>query len=139
MLTSFCMRAAGTIPVPGVGGLVSRLLLNMGHGSMGMLSSTVKPSKELSKVLLLQPLLLTRPAALSHGFVTALWVCAENRVTEKIQGKAENQQKILIFLTQIISVTLHSGRDGEGWGGGRGCSSYTEPDGEPRAGILMPS
>ena len=89
MLTSFCMRPAGTIPVLGVGWLVSRLLLGMGHRSMDMFSSTVKTPKDVSKVVLMQSLLLTCTAALSCGFVTALCVSAENWVTEKIQDKAE--------------------------------------------------
>lgn len=63
MLTSFSMRVAATVPVPGVGRLVSGCLLNMGCRSMDMFSSTMKPPKEFSKLLLLQPLLLTCPAA----------------------------------------------------------------------------
>lgn len=94
MLTSFYKRASGFCL--GVGRPLFRLLLGMRHGSMGMFS-VVKPSKEVSNLLPLQPLLLTCPAALFCGFVTALWVCAENWDTEKIQGKAEKQLKIPIL------------------------------------------
>lgn len=77
VLTSFCMRVAATVPVPGAGRLVSGCLLNMGCRSMHMFSSTMKPPKEFSKLLLLQPLLLTCPAApllgLCNSFVGLCW------------------------------------------------------------------
>lgn len=141
MLTSFCMRASGTIPSSGVGRSLSRLLLSVGHGSTDTFSSVVKPSKAVSKVLPLQPLLLTCPAALFCGFVTALWVCAENWVTEKDPGQSRKTTKKYLFwaffLTQTISVMLHSGRDGEGRRGCCSLSSSSEPEDEPREGSLM--
>lgn len=93
VFSSFCMRASGTIFSPGAGRLLSRLLLILEHGSMGMFSSAVKPPREMPP----WNHSCSHSAALVSDFLTNVWVCAGNWVTRKIQDKAENQQKNTYF------------------------------------------
>lgn len=93
VVISFCMRASGTTPSLWASRLLSRLLLSAEHGSVAMLSSAVKPPREMS----LCNHFCSHPAALFSDFLTTLWVCARNWVTGKIQRKAEKWQKITYF------------------------------------------
>lgn len=93
VVISFCMRASGTTPSLWASRLLSRLLLSAEHGSVAMLSSAVKPPREMSPC----NHFCSHPAALFSDFLTTLWVCAGNWVTGKIQCKAEKWQKITYF------------------------------------------